>query len=481
MTRLDDADLAAGSIWSTAPRVGMDPAEVGPAQRRLPVRWNGIEASDRPVGTRGGVGEQVAAGQDHRQEISSDEPEPDAIARGWVVPPGGTRVDAIFVLAGTALGIGRVERVTPPVWLNLDDLVNLDAIGDPVDGLLQVEIVMEDQRAIGAGWTEDFCASVVEALRTTAGRPTATPGSPADTGLHTQVVAPAAADPFADPTRDAAPAPAPAPVAASPFAAPAPTAPPPASPFAAAPASTGISAPVPGPSDTRFAPAPPVDAPEPPAPAVAEAPPAPAADLTPPPPATTPAPVAAPPAAPVETPDLHAPVSPTALAGRGAGEQIMPFSPAESAVPAAPVAPSAPVAPAVPVAPVAAAMPSTPTVGGAPAASLELEDVVYLGGYPGQSKKRKKCVVGMSRTGLDLKGPGDLHFRVAWDDVRSIEVQNSDEARFRMNTKIHRDASALVVECDQGVTILLEARDCPTIALRSAISQLLAGLPVLVV
>ena len=113
--------------------------------------------------------------------------------------------------------------------------------------------------------------------------------------------------------------------------------------------------------------------------------------------------------------------------------------------------------------------------------ALELEDVVYLGGFPGQSKRRKKCTVGMSRAAIDLKGPGDLHFRVGWDVVRTIEVQNSDEARFRMNTKIHRDASALVIECDQGVTILLEARDCPTIALRSAIAQLLDGLPVVVV
>jgi hypothetical protein len=50
-----------------------------------------------------------------------------------------------------------------------------------------------------------------------------------------------------------------------------------------------------------------------------------------------------------------------------------------------------------------------------------------------------------------------------------------------MNTKIHRDASALVVECEQGVTVLLEARDCPTLALRSAISQLMTDLPVVVV
>ncbi len=116
---------------------------------------------------------------------------------------------------------------------------------------------------------------------------------------------------------------------------------------------------------------------------------------------------------------------------------------------------------------------------GSPA--LELEDVVYLGGYPGQSKRRKKCTVRMSRQALELDGPGDMHFRVGWDVVRTIEVQNSDEARFRMNTKIHRDASALVIECDQDVSILLEARDCPTIALRSAMSQLLAGLAVVVV
>jgi len=113
--------------------------------------------------------------------------------------------------------------------------------------------------------------------------------------------------------------------------------------------------------------------------------------------------------------------------------------------------------------------------------SLELEDVVYLAGHPGQTKRRKKCTVRMSREALELDGPGDVHFRVGWDIVRTIEVQNSDEARFRMNTKIHRDASALVIECDQSVTILLEARDCPTIALRSAMSQLLAGLAVVVV
>ena len=96
-------------------------------------------------------------------------------------------------------------------------------------------------------------------------------------------------------------------------------------------------------------------------------------------------------------------------------------------------------------------------------------------------KKRKRCTATLGRAGLELARPGDLHFRLSWDVVRTIEVQNADEARFRMNAKIHRDASALVVECDQGVTILLEARDCPTLALRAAIGQLLDDTSVVVV
>jgi hypothetical protein len=282
-------------------------------------------------------------------------------------------VEAIFVLAGTSLGIGRVERTTSPVWLNLDDLVNLDAVGDPVDGLTEVEITMDDQRVIGAGWPEQFCDAVVQVLVSSAGRPTATPGSPADTS-H------------------------------------------------AAGRTDG-----PGPE-----------------------------------PATTP-PETAP---PVEVDP--APAAPVATAAAS------PFSAAQVVIEEVPRLDAEPGAPG--------AVPSTaPAPDATPSAALELEDVVYLGGYPGQSKRRKKCVAGMSRAAVELKGPGDLHFRVGWDVVRTIEVQNADEARFRMNTKIHRDASALVIECDQGVTILLEARDCPTIALRSAISQLLDGLPVVVV
>lgn len=115
------------------------------------------------------------------------------------------------------------------------------------------------------------------------------------------------------------------------------------------------------------------------------------------------------------------------------------------------------------------------------AAALVLEDVTYLGGYPGEDKKRKGCTATLTREDIEVSGPKGIRFRIAWDVVRSLEAQNADEARFRMNTKIHRDATALVLECDQGVTLLLEARDCPTIPLRGAIAQLIDGLPVVVV
>ncbi len=271
------------------------------------------------------------------------------------------------MLAGTSLGIGRVERATSPVWLNLDDLVNLDAVGDPVDGLTAVEILMDDHRIIGAGWPDHFCDAVVQVLVDSAGRATATvrpptlptgPASPPASSAGCQVAAAAAED--------------------------------------TAPAEPGRAL-------------------------------------------------------------CRRPSPPRRCTSRRCRSST-PSRASPDTVPGTSPAPDA-----------------------TPAAALELEDVVYLGGYPGQSKRRKKCVAGMSRAAVELSGPGDLHFRVGWDVVRTIEVQNADEARFRMNTKIHRDASALVIECDQGVTILLEARDCPTIALRSAISQLLDGLPVVVV
>ena len=384
-------------VWN---RELSEPLPSEPQMSYLPVPWTASAAGGASPVLLGGVGDVVPA-DDHAAAV--EEPKPDALTQGWVRPPGGERTDALFVLAGSSMGIGRTERVTSPVWLDLNHLVHLDAIGDPVDGLVEIEITMDDDSVIGAGWSEEFCEAVVLTLTVLAERRVGT--------------APV------EPDRQSTSADAPA--------APAPTA-------------DELDADRPGP-DVTFE------------------------DVSPDPAESD---TAAPDTAGSDTagsdtaaPDTGAPVA--------ADEASSAFS----------VSPNPDPAPIAPAPADESAQPShgEPTVPLGRSATLELEDVVYLGGYPGQSKRRKKCTATMSRTGLELSGPGDLSFRISWESVKTVEVQNSDEARFRMNTKIHRDASALVVECDQGVTILLEARDCPTIALRSAIGQLMTDLPVVVV
>lgn len=109
---------------------------------------------------------------------------------------------------------------------------------------------------------------------------------------------------------------------------------------------------------------------------------------------------------------------------------------------------------------------------------LTLEDVVYHGGYPGQTKRRKKCVAVLSGTGLSVSGPSGPDFTLGWDTVRSIEAQNSDEAKFRLGVKAKRNSSVIVFECDQGVSIVLEAHEVPTMPLKGALHELLDGGPV---
>lgn len=316
-------------------------------------------------------------------ESTSYEPTPDAACRGWVDPPEQGRIDALFVLSGLGLGIQRTDLVTTPVWLDLSEVEAMDALGDPQDGLLHIEIVMKDSTVVGAGWTEPFCAAVVSAL----------------TG-----------DPAADPAADQASV----------------------HEAAGNGHSNGSTA-----EEAQNLPT-----------------------------STEPVLQVAPP--------VVRDRSRLAEAAEEAESLVAPdIEQPESATPELAALENLPEASPTGFVSEVAAGENLP--------GLELEDVVYLGGYPGQTKKRKNCTAVLTRDGLEVVGPADLHFRMSWDSVTSVEPQNSDEARFRMNTKIHRDSSALVIECDQGITLLLEARDCSTIPLRSAITQLLAGLPVLVV
>ncbi len=111
---------------------------------------------------------------------------------------------------------------------------------------------------------------------------------------------------------------------------------------------------------------------------------------------------------------------------------------------------------------------------------LTLEDVVYHGGYPGETKRRKRCVAVLSGRGLDVSGPNGPDFSMGWESVRSVEAQNADEAKFRLGIKTKRNSSVIVLECDQDVSIILETRDVPTMPLKSALHELLDGGPVVV-
>ena len=414
------------------------------------------------------------------EELNAQEAQPDAMGQGWVTPPGGERVDALFVLAGTSLGIGRTERIAAPVWLALSDLVSLDAIGEPADGLTEVEIGMADGTVIGAGWTDEFCSAVVECLRS---------GAESRSEIAVGTDLPASTDPVAPVQDPAVAGVSTASTESSPFVvSPAPT---PTPEYVARHEPDADIAAAPGAPDVRFdeivagerhtSPVAPLGA-------VSETGsspfgPTPSGPTAPGP--TAPGPTAA---------DLTA-VDPIATGGesdavvfsaqpvvrnrsRGADSNgsFLTVPQAPTGIDLVPAEEATPVGD--PVEPPVATPPVEPIDR---SGALELEDVVYLGGYPGQTRRRKKCTAVLTHAGLEVAGPGDLRFRIAWDVVKTVEAQNSDEARFRMNTKIHGNSSALVIECDQGVTILLEARDCPTIPLRSAIAQLLADLPVLVV
>ncbi|MFM7068168.1 MAG: hypothetical protein ACKOYM_01790 [Actinomycetes bacterium] len=216
-------------------------------------------------------------------------------------------------------------------------------------------------------------------------------------------------------------------------------------------AAAGAAAPAPPPSVDPFtAPPSPV---APAAPAVPDAPPA-----------TAPAPVA--PAAPVVPPPV-APVIPPPFTGA-------PPPPLPAAVSPATSAPASSALPTAPPPPPAAA-------GGAvsassdPGATLVIEDVVYLSGHPAEPKKRKRCTATMTGGGAVIDGPSGLSISLPWTSVATVEAQNADEARFRLGLRVHRDATALVVSMHDGTKVLLEARDCDAIPLRSAISELLVN------
>ena len=118
--------------------------------------------------------------------------------------------------------------------------------------------------------------------------------------------------------------------------------------------------------------------------------------------------------------------------------------------------------------------PMVPTTGESGQDQLVLEHVVYHGGYPGEKKRRKHCTLVMDQTGADLSGSHDLNFKIAWESVNSVEVQNPDEAKFRLNIKAKRNSTSLVFTCTDDTMVVVEARNVPTVPMRGALQDLLA-------
>ncbi len=104
---------------------------------------------------------------------------------------------------------------------------------------------------------------------------------------------------------------------------------------------------------------------------------------------------------------------------------------------------------------------------------LVMDHVIYHGGFPGEQKRRKGCSLRLDHSGVNVSGANGPNFHLDWEQVASVEVQNPDEAKFRLNIKVKRNSTSFVVSCLDGSSVLLEARDVPTVPMRHAVADLL--------
>ncbi|MCB1271702.1 MAG: hypothetical protein M9942_11240 [Microthrixaceae bacterium] len=266
---------------------------------------------------------------------------PDAVGRGVLGhDPEGELV--LFVLAGHSLGSTPVGADAAPTWLDLRRLLNLDAVGEPVDSRIAIEATFDGGMTLEALWPEPFCDQVTDRLREL---------------LDTGMMIPEGADPADEPARADA---------------------------GAGPAAATESFPA---STTE--------------------------------------------------PGLWSHDDERPLPGEGP--------------------------------------PLSRSDGPGGTGELTLEDVVYHGGYPGENKRRKRCVAVMDSSALAVSGPHGPEFRIPWEEITSVEAQNSDEAKFRLGVKAKRDSTVVVFECNGDTSLVLEAHDVPTLPLKAALHELLDG------
>lgn len=349
---------------------------------------------------------------------------PDAVGRGTI----GSDSDApstLFVLAGSSLGATLIEGEGTPQWFDLREVVALDAIGEAEGSKVRVEMTFDNGGRIEALWPEPFCDKVVLRLRELL-----------DSGSMSTRSDPGSDVPSTSVSERHVPSPQPIDVHTAPIPGEMNAMPAAADAFAQPGPEREASEAAPSGGDQSF-----VHAPDP------------GSWLTGVANGST-----------VTDPSTgHAEPSTEAAAVDAGGRPLVePFMPAEQHPAGEPPLPGD-------------GPPLESTENESGEQELVLQDVVYHGGHPEHPKKRKNCVLVLGTNGVSVLGPTGPDLQLGWESVRSIEAQNPDEAKFRLNLRAKRDSTTLVIECDEGVTVLVEARHVPTVPLRAALSEIVAG------
>lgn len=105
-----------------------------------------------------------------------------------------------------------------------------------------------------------------------------------------------------------------------------------------------------------------------------------------------------------------------------------------------------------------------------------MRGVLYLGGHPAHSRKRKNGTMVFSPNGIDVGGVGLQNWSMSmeWAYVESVDIQGPDEVMFADHLKIDSASSALIVTMIDGTRMFFEVRTRRPPSLRSSLAPVLS-------
>lgn len=105
-----------------------------------------------------------------------------------------------------------------------------------------------------------------------------------------------------------------------------------------------------------------------------------------------------------------------------------------------------------------------------------MRGVLYLGGHPAHSRKRKNGTMVFSPNGIDVGGAGLQNWSMSmeWAYVEGVEIQGPDEVMFADHLKIDSASSALIVTMIDGTRMFFEVRTRRPPSLRSSLAPVLS-------